>query len=796
MSWRTVASSDPANPTSYTLFYAMMYTSHDVVQHWEPVEGCTNVTSTDCNVRALFKDDDDFRGFQRFRIDYITNGSVSCRGRKFQRDPLKSVKLSAPPITHIEATSEEISFRLIYPSDNHYPGLDLQLLRQFVNHKYHVSIRQYSTNATVKNYAIKHDLSAIQRIYDLLPATQYLIIVRSAVYPPVVWGPSASMAVVQTLEKPPSIGPSNLELVNSSFSCSAPDQREIIITWKGVDEEYWNGELLFYEVRAVLWESQETFTSRLVNTSSTMVSLKGLSRWEKFDVVVFANNSAGGTRNNIPLQLKSHVVDERGSQPQSVTVSRERKSRSVIKWQPPAQYDECIMGYIITWTDGQGAEHHAIEVGNKWLGVIGHVTKARVTPLLRKDYRNEQTGVALMYIGDKAHGGSGFNLWFLLLIGVLVFILVVTMLIVAKWKYIKLRWLKPQFKDGFNLEHNKVLKPAFDRQVSYEPCLRHEKEVFDTPSPGVHNLQELPPWSPDFERSPRYEHQVPLLHRGLPVVDDIDEVDLPPETEDAVFEANAVHSSKNRGSETGSKSDSAIDTLSASDVEYDDIAAPVAPSDSGYITHNNLQDHLHATAHIDDYTRTGVSGYVPLSSAVGSSIESDRNVTSNPNTPSDDYVTEQIDTYTVAGVSDQPSTHNSPTGPGRAIREDIDPTPYDPHNPTEPKVGRGTPSRPSLHPGKAQMVSSPYVSHSEVMQPSSWSSDRSGDDIADYCKQTIAHTPTNNGQKTLQESALKSDKQEPGEKLGQEVSSSTTDEDIKTLQRERVNVLPVSEEVV
>lgn len=53
--------------------------------------------------------------------------------------------------------------------------------------------------------------------------------------------------------------------------------------------------------------------------------------------------------------------------------------------------------------------------------------------------------------------GSGFNLWFLLLVGVVVLILVVTVLLIAKWKYIKLRWLKPQFKDSFSLEHNKVL---------------------------------------------------------------------------------------------------------------------------------------------------------------------------------------------------------------------------------------------------------------------------------------------------------------------------------------------------
>lgn len=62
----------------------------------------------------------------------------------------KSVILSAPPITHMEVTSEELSFRLIYPTDNHYPGLDLQLLRQFVNHKYQVSVREFDTNITIR----------------------------------------------------------------------------------------------------------------------------------------------------------------------------------------------------------------------------------------------------------------------------------------------------------------------------------------------------------------------------------------------------------------------------------------------------------------------------------------------------------------------------------------------------------------------------------------------------------------------------------------------------------------------
>lgn len=70
--------------------FVIRYTAHDVVQHWEPINECANVSSTSCSVRALFKDDDDFRGFKRFRIDYITNGTEKCRGRKFQRDPLKS----------------------------------------------------------------------------------------------------------------------------------------------------------------------------------------------------------------------------------------------------------------------------------------------------------------------------------------------------------------------------------------------------------------------------------------------------------------------------------------------------------------------------------------------------------------------------------------------------------------------------------------------------------------------------------------------------------------------------------
>lgn len=63
------------------------------------------------------------------------------------------------------------------------------------------------------------------------------------------------------------------------------------------------------------------------------------------------------------------------------------------------------MGYRITWTDDQEREYHVIESENTWLDVEGHVMKVQVTPLLRKDYRENQNGVALMYSNDIHQSG-------------------------------------------------------------------------------------------------------------------------------------------------------------------------------------------------------------------------------------------------------------------------------------------------------------------------------------------------------------------------------------------------------
>ena len=356
-------------------------------------------------------------------------------------------------------------------------------------------------------------------------------------------------------------------------------------------------------------------------------------------------------------------------------------------------------------------------------------------------------------------------------------------------------------------------KPAFDRQVSYEPCLRHEKEIFDAPSPGVHSPHELPPWSPNFVPSPRYEHEIPLmtslLQQGLTMVDDIDEIDLAQVTHDYLVEANST--SKHPGSEISSKSDSAIDTMSSSDVEDGDISPPLSSSDDMYIAHDNLQEHLQAIDPINDYTQTGVSGYIPLSSSLDSPTGSDRKVASNSHDApsSDDYVTDNIGNYTVAGVSDSPSLHDSPTTFGGSVKKTnagFDQTSDVPQNKHEPGDKRKAPCHPSGFPGKAQKFVSPYVPHSEVVQSSSSCSDRSGEDITDYSKQTIAPNHSTNNQKQThpgQGNALKYDKQDLGKQTKHDsapsvpgLTKSQDEETVKSLQRERAHGLSMSEEIV
>ena len=72
--------------------------------------------------------------------------------------------------------------------------------------------------------------------------------------------------------------------------------------------EFWNGELKLYEVRVVLWDTRVTKVVATVGKATTGLLLEGLSRWEDYEVLVFANNSAGGTPNSFPLHLERHVV--------------------------------------------------------------------------------------------------------------------------------------------------------------------------------------------------------------------------------------------------------------------------------------------------------------------------------------------------------------------------------------------------------------------------------------------------------------------------------------------------------
>ncbi|XP_071489413.1 uncharacterized protein [Diadema antillarum] len=618
LSWDTSTSRNSTHAIFYTVYYARKFTSHDVVRDWGVVDGCANVSGSRCSVATLFRTDEDFRGNKRFRIDYTAEGSDTiCEGKRFQRDPLKSVVLSAPSITDLTKESEFISFRLGYPTTHRYPGLNLGLLRKFVNHKYRVVVVDVRRNKTIKDYEVVDNLNSRQTVHDLHPASLYRISVKSAVYPPEIWSTDATALDVASREKAPSEGPSNLRIANISVSCASPDHRDVFVSWRAPDETQWNGELVLFEVRAVLWESRQVSQTVVADASASMAYLTGLSRWEDYEVIVFANTTAGGTRNSIPLHLEKHIVDVRGSQPTGITVTILSRDRTEIAWRPPLGYRDCIVGYSVTWEDGVGASHRQSVSGATSLDVRGQVTRAQVRSVLRENYADSVSGMALTYSTD---AGYRFNPLFLLIAVVAIPVIVVIILLVAKWKYIKVRWLKPHFRDNFNFDNNKILKPAYGRQVSYEPCLRQEREVFNAPSPGVVSPNYLPTWSPDHSTNSRlkqlheYTCERPLiaalLEQGMTVVDDFEELDFAP--------AERVEISERRSSNAA---DSAIDSLSYSDADERDDGTPTTLQDGdGYILHANLQQHLQVITPISDYTVTGLSGNLVADNQIDSAV--------------------------------------------------------------------------------------------------------------------------------------------------------------------------------
>ena len=90
-------------------------------------------------------------------------------------------------------------------------------------------------------------------------------------------------------------------------------------------------------------------------------------------------------------------ADVRGSKPITITLTENQGGNTVIDWQPPPDFPDCIVGYGVTWTNGYGKEDHVIISKASSIEVGGHVTSARVTPVLRMNYANSESGIALTY---------------------------------------------------------------------------------------------------------------------------------------------------------------------------------------------------------------------------------------------------------------------------------------------------------------------------------------------------------------------------------------------------------------
>ncbi|XP_071486764.1 uncharacterized protein [Diadema antillarum] len=158
-------------------------------------------------------------------------------------------------------------------------------------------------------------------------------------------------------KKVPSSGPSLLKLSSSGQGCEDRDKRNVTLTIQPPESEDHNGILTFYEIRYCPMPVQggRNWTPVVLPIPSpvpplTEVVLANLSRWDSYEVMVYANNSKGGAPSSVhtvdPLKPKEGAADSRPANKSTHEIS---PNLWLLEWLPPWSQDtrDCIMNYAV-----------------------------------------------------------------------------------------------------------------------------------------------------------------------------------------------------------------------------------------------------------------------------------------------------------------------------------------------------------------------------------------------------------------------------------------------------------------
>ncbi|XP_071489784.1 uncharacterized protein [Diadema antillarum] len=170
----------------------------------------------------------------------------------------------------------------------------------------------------------------------------------------------------RTPERVPSSGPKILEIVSKGLGCENPNERNVTVTIQPPELENRNGILKSYDIRYRLrpedmgnrkWNSLVQSVPSPARYSIEVV-LPGLSRWDPYEIFIYANNSKGGTGSNVrtvdplrPKRSESRLVN--------LTKTQIESNVWLIKWLPP-------------WPSGIGGcvKHYAVKINDKQVASV------------------------------------------------------------------------------------------------------------------------------------------------------------------------------------------------------------------------------------------------------------------------------------------------------------------------------------------------------------------------------------------------------------------------------------------
>ncbi|XP_022097223.1 uncharacterized protein LOC110982827 isoform X2 [Acanthaster planci] len=502
---RWTAPSDATNRTLYSVKYSLNG------RRWRSITHCTSIGRTVCDNMATSLVDQLNRGkvkdalLSGFDVRLIrhdgplesTSPSVTVNFT-----PYTEATISAPSIKKLDATSVSQRVGLLAPQTP-FPGtgrvyvlMDDRNLPGVSKVYYNYTLWQIPHGATSEPMWMMvdrldsiparrnlHNFTDLQ-LTNLQPNTEYALVVQARIGRG-SYSNDKSRITWTTLEAAPNEGPLLLPLDVAEIDCSRPNSRDVGIKWQPPLKQMWNGNNIFYELQ---FSKKNLGGEQVIRniTSSTSTTVYGLSRWDLYDVVVFANTSAGGTA-SLSKSLPATVVGMANSKPDNIQIlTKPSSSTQVISWQPPPEYQQCILGYYVTLQpDPANVEKHDL----KREVTVMNATSVEIKRLEPQTYMVEVAAIVKTGFNNSSQGlaanirlmvGSEIPIDATVSIACVGFFILLILIVTAARKIIR-SCKDDKFK---SLQDNKILMRAYSQTYSQHPRQFRviEKETFDVPN--------------------------------------------------------------------------------------------------------------------------------------------------------------------------------------------------------------------------------------------------------------------------------------------------------------------------